>query len=156
MWQWKVTQSDGETSWGASVWGFPWTMFHDLYQAPCFVKLQSRRVLHFPNLFLYLVLILIGKSTMGWRLSDYLVRIKGFHYALSSVDDSRSPQLHCYSPPCLRFTAMGHPAVPGIPFQLLPLCVTCPDMGYVWTKTIKPAGELESTLRLVLTSLVTA
>lgn len=38
VWQWKVTQSDGETSQGTSVWGFPWTMFHDLYQAPCFVS----------------------------------------------------------------------------------------------------------------------
>lgn len=70
VWQWKVTKSNGETIWGTSVWGFPWTTFHDLYQARCFVKLESSYAPHFPYLFLPMALMCIGKSAVGWKILE--------------------------------------------------------------------------------------
>lgn len=59
VWQWKVTQNDGETSWGTSVWGFPWTMFHDLSLAPW--ALTSCNPATLPTFYTY-------KGAVGWRI----------------------------------------------------------------------------------------
>ena len=59
VWQWKVTQNDGETSWGTSVWGFPWTTFHDLSLAPW--ALTSCNPATLPTFYTY-------NGDVGWRI----------------------------------------------------------------------------------------